>query len=73
MNYKNFVKRWQEVIDLPPQTLGPMTPVYHRLTKRLKVMPWPILAFSALCMAFGLYFLLGGSIAFFVSLLQRGF
>lgn len=71
--YAQFVKRWEEVTDLPPQTLGPLTRPYKKLTKRLKVMPWPLLVVSALCVVVGLYFLIGSTITFLVTLLQRGF
>lgn len=71
--YKQFVQHWQEVIDLPPQNLGPLTPIYHRLVKRLKVMPWPMLVLGALFVVLSLYLLIGGAITLLTSLLQKGF
>lgn len=71
--YKNFVKRWEEVTEIPPQTLGPLTPYYKRLSKHLKVMPWPLLVFVSFLVALGLYFVLGSTITFLVTLLQKGF
>lgn len=71
--YQKFVKRWEEVTDIPPQTLGPLTGVYKKLTKRLKVMPWPWLFIISGIVVFVLYIVLGSAIAFLVTLLQRGF
>lgn len=71
--YQKFVNRWEEITDLPPQTLGPLTPVYKAITKRLKVMPWPAFVLSSLFVVLGIYFLLGSTVTLIVSLLQRGF
>ncbi len=71
--YRRFVKRWEEVTDLPPQTLGPLTPYYKMLVRRLKVMPWPLLFVVGVGVALGIYLLLGASLPFAVSILQRGF
>lgn len=71
--YKKFIARWEEVVGLPPQTLGPFTPIYKVLIRRLKVMPWPYFAFLAAAFVLILYFLLGSAITFLVTLLQRGF
>lgn len=71
--YQKFVKRWEEVTDLPPQTMGPLTPHYKWIVKRLKVMPWLPLVVVSLTVVIGLYLLIGGAITFLVSLLQRGF
>lgn len=71
--YQKFVKRWEEVTDLPPQTLGPLTPYYKAIAKRLKVMPWLPFVVISLAVVVGLYLLIGGAITFLVSILQRGF
>lgn len=71
--YQKFVKRWEEVTDLPPQTLGPLTRPYKKLTKRLKVMPLPWLGMVSVLLVAAAYFILGPTITFLVSLLQRGF
>jgi hypothetical protein len=71
--YQKFVKQWEEVTDLPPQTLGPFTPYYKKAVLRLKVMPWPVLVIGALLVVIGLYVLLGTTITMIVSILQRGF
>ena len=71
--YQKFLRRWEEVTDLPPQTLGSLTPYYKIVVRHLKVMPWPLLVFGSLCVVLGLYFLLGSAIIRVVSILQRGF
>ncbi len=71
--YQKFVKRWEEVTDLPPQTVGPLTPLYKSITRRLKVMPWPALVLCSMVVVIGLYVLIGSAITLLVSILQRGF
>lgn len=73
VTYQKFVSRWKEVVDLPPQTLGPLTPIYKAFIRRLKVMPWPLFVLTAAALVLVLYFLLGSAITFLVTLLQRGF
>lgn len=71
--YKKFIKRWEEVMDLPPQTLGPLTPLYKLVTKHLKVMPISALLVVSLVCVVGIYILYGSTITLLVSILQRGF
>lgn len=71
--YDKFVKRWEEVMELPPQRLGPLTPYYKAATKRLKVMPWPMLVVGSVMLVIGLYLLFGSAITLLVNVLQRGF
>lgn len=71
--YNKFVKRWEEVTDLPPQTVGPLTPYYKKLVVKLKVMPWPILVVGAVITVVCIYLLVGSAITLLVSILQRGF
>ena len=71
--YRRFVKRWEEVTDLPPQTVGPLTPYYKAIARRLKVMPWPVLVLGSVLLVIGLYLILGSAVTLIVSLLQRGF
>lgn len=71
--YQKFVRRWEEVTDLPPQTVGPLTPFYKAIARRLKVMPWPALVLISLLVVVGLYVILGSAITLLVSLLQKGF
>lgn len=71
--YNRFVKRWEEVTDLPPQSVGPLTPYYKRITKHLKIMPWPALVIVSTLLVVVLFFLVGSAVTLLVSLLQRGF
>lgn len=71
--YQKFVKRWEEVTDIPPQTLGPLTGIYKQITKRLKVMPWPWFVAASIGFVLALYVLIGSTITILTSLLQGGF
>ncbi len=71
--YRRFVKRWEEVTDLPVQTMGPFTSLYKILVKRLKVMPLIALVASSLLLVIGLYVLFGSAITVLTSILQKGF
>ncbi len=71
--YHKFVQRWEEVTDLPPQTVGPLTPYYKKVVMKLKVMPWPLLVVGSLLTVVCLYLLIGSTVTLLVSVLQRGF
>lgn len=71
--YEKLLKHWDEVTEVPPQTMGIFTPFYKEITKRLKVMPWIILIPISLVVVFSIYVLLGSTVTFLVTLLQRGF
>lgn len=73
MTLQKFVKRWEEVVEIPPQTLGPLTRVYKTATKRLKIMPWPWFVGGSLLFALALYVAFGPAVTGIVTLLQRGF
>ena len=71
--YKKFIHRWEEVMDLPPTSLGPLTGVYKLLTRRLKVMPLPALLAVSAGVIVGVYYLIGAAVTHIASILQRGF
>jgi hypothetical protein len=71
--YQRFVKRWEEVTELPPQSLGPLTGAYKWFTRRFKVMPWPWFIAISIVVAGILYVLFGTTISFIVTLLQKSF
>lgn len=71
--YQKFVTRWEKVIDLPPQTLGPLTPLYKASVRLLKVMPWPYFVVLSIVVVVGLYVVVGSAITILVTILQRGF
>ena len=71
--YERFQKKWNEVTDLPPQTVGPFTPYYKMVTKRLKIMPLPKLIIISIICILALFYIFGSGITFLASILQRGF
>lgn len=71
--YAKFVSHWEQVTDLPPQSFGVFTPWYKAVTKRLKIMPWPLLLGLAIVFALILFLLFGSSVVSLTSILQRGF
>lgn len=73
VTYQKFVARWEKVIDLPPQTLGPLTPLYKTCVRLLKVMPWPYFVLLSIAVVIGLYVMIGSAITILVTLLQKGF
>jgi hypothetical protein len=71
--YKRFQKKWNDITELPPQTVGPFTPYYKMITRRLKIMPLPVLVVASFVLIFILFFMIGSGITFLTTLLQRGF
>ena len=71
--YQKFVKRWEEVTDIPPQTLGPLTGVYKQITRRLKVMPWLWFVVVSIGLVLGLYLGIGSAITILTTILQNSF
>ena len=71
--YQKLVKHWEEVTELPTQQVGPFTPVYKAISRRLKVMPWPLLVLVSIVLVLAVYALFGSAVTFLVSILQRGF
>lgn len=72
-DYHRFVSRWKETMELPPQTVGPFTGLYKRVTHRLKTMPIPTLVIISALLVIVLLMWLGPSIVTIVTLLQMGF
>ncbi len=71
--YQKFVQKWREVTDLPPQTVGPLTPIYKKTVPYLKFAPWRVLAPVSLILAAALAIILEVTSVQIASLLQRGF
>ncbi len=71
--YQKFVKRWEEVTDIPPQKFGILTPYYKYIVGWVKSAPWLFLVCAAALTVVGLYYVLGPSVTYLVTLLQRGF
>lgn len=58
---------------LPPQQVGPLTPIYKRAVPFFKVAPWRILIPAAFIVVVSLFFLLEITAAQITTLLQKGF
>lgn len=71
MTYAKFLNRFEEVLDLPPQRIGFLTPVYKSIVKNLKVMPWPWFLLLSLIFVVGAYTITGSAITLLVTMLQR--
>lgn len=71
--YRNFLHKWAEVAELPPQTVGPLTPVYKKTVPLLKVAPWRILIPLSLVAAAVIALSPRWTAVQLVSLLQQGF
>ncbi len=71
--FESVKRRWEEVMMVPPQRVGPLTPLYKRVIPLFKVHPWRVLVLAAGFIALGSYILLGPMLVRIVSLLQKGF
>lgn len=71
--FENIMVKWQQVIELPPQELGPFTWIFKLVSSRLKVMPWPLFVVSSILLVLLLFVFFGSYIIFIVETLQRGF
>lgn len=71
--FDNIFAHWQQVVDLPPQNVGPFTSLFKIVSSRLKVMPWMIFFLCAVLFVFSLFIFFGPQIIFIVETLQRGF
>lgn len=71
--FTNFMKRWEEVTELPPQQFGRLTNVYKMATGRLKIMPWTTFFLVSALVVGAVYMFFGSTIVRMVTLLQRGF
>lgn len=71
--YQKFVQKWDEVTELPPQTVGPLTPVYKRTVPIFKVAPWRLFVPLAFTLAAGFALILQVTAVQIATLLQRGF
>ncbi len=72
-SYHKLVSRWKETMDIPPQTVGPLTGIYKSVTHRLKTMPIPALVMISALLVIVLVLWLGPAITTIVTLLQKGF
>ena len=71
--YSLLVAKMQEVTIVPPQTVGPLTPIYKKVAAQLKVYPWRWAFMISVSVTFLAYFLFGGMLVKIASMLQYGF
>lgn len=71
--YQKLVKKMTEVSVVSPQTVGPFTFIYKKMTPHLKIRPWKALSFTSIATAILLYLLLGTFLVRLTSILQFGF
>ena len=71
--YRSFVRKWEEVTELPPQKIGPLTPYFKRTAPYLKVAPWRVFMPAAFLLAVGVALILEVTAIQIATLLQRGF
>jgi hypothetical protein len=71
--YEKLQNRLKEVAVVSPQTLGPLTPVYKKITSQVK--SWPLKVIVPVAFIGGAVFqlLFGDGIVKIVSVLQGGF
>jgi hypothetical protein len=71
--YDQLVKKMQEVSTVQPQTVGWLTPLYHRLIPLVKTSPWKVFFAGSFTATLILYLVFGVSIVYVANLLQHGF
>jgi hypothetical protein len=71
--YESLVHKMQEVASLPPQTIGPLTPLYRTLIPYVKDAPWRWFMVGSFMTSVMFYILFGALVVKLVSLLQYGF
>lgn len=68
-----MVVKMHEVSELSPQTVGPLTVVYHRFVPLLKRSPWKVFFAGSFAATLLLYIMFGAAIVYLVNVLQYGF
>lgn len=71
--YKNYLTKWQEIVELPTQNVGIFTPFYKRAIPYFKVAPWRFLIPVSFILAVLLAIIMEVSILQIASSLQKGF
>ena len=66
-------KKQMEMAFVPPQRIGLLTPLYHRIVPFVKVAPWRVIVVWAFLITIALRFLLGSSFVSLASILQKAF
>lgn len=71
--YEKFIKRWEEVTEVPPQTVGALTPVYKKTVPYFKVAPWRVIVPAVFIFSAFVALLLEITAVQVASILQKGF
>ncbi len=71
--FNNFKNHWHQVMIVPPQRVGVLTPLYKWTVPYFKVAPWRVIGFVALGLSIFFYFQTGLFLVHIVSILQKGF
>jgi hypothetical protein len=73
LSYRKFLHIWEESIELPPQNIGPLTPVFKKTAPFFKVTPWKTLIPLSFLLAVVVALLLQLTAVQIASILQKGF
>ncbi|RJR15725.1 hypothetical protein C4579_01450 [Candidatus Microgenomates bacterium] len=71
--FTNFYRRWEEVTEVAPQTMGPLTPLYKKVIPVFKTAPWRIIVPVSFLVVMMIALLHEVTAADIASLLQAGF
>lgn len=71
--YQLLLAKMHEIASIPPQEVGPFTPMYKKVAPYFKFSPWRATSAISFLSAFFLYLLLGATLVRIVSILQFGF
>lgn len=71
--YEILLSKMQEIALVPPQTVGPFTPIYKKIVPLFKFYPVRSISLVAFISAILLYLILGSLSVRIASILQFGF
>lgn len=71
--YQTLVSKMNEVAQVAPQTIGPLTPFYKKIVPQFKFYPWKSGIVLSVLGATFLYLLFGSALVKLASILQFGF
>lgn len=71
--YPILVSKMNQLAAVPPQTVGPFTPLYKKLTSQFKVFPFKSLLLVSFLSVIFAYLIFGHRLVKLASLLQFGF
>lgn len=71
--YQLLVAKMKEISEVPPQEIGPFTPLYKRFVPYVKFNPWKSALALSIVLTLVLYLFFGIRWIRLISLLQLGF